>query len=283
MGNRTALTDREYTILSGILRREYGIDLDETGVDVIRAKLERYRERRALSSPAACISDIVGDEERARALGDVIYSQATHFNRHPHHFEFLVDTILREHAGESPSTGDELSIWCLGCSTGQEPYTIAIYLLERVFTECRSTASFRITAADCSPSSLRQTNEGRYTHEDVKRLEPLAYHKYFVPDGPDHLVARESVRKHIETRPFNFVTSEYVFDRQAEYVFMRNAIDFHSRESKRTVLQNLHHLLKPGGYLVLGDCPGMSPGEVAECGYTEVAPGRYRSAPRDTE
>lgn len=283
MDSRTALTEVEYSTLSGILQREYGVDLDEAAVEVIRAKLERYRERRALSSVAECISDIVGDQEQARALGDIIYSQSTHFNRHPDHFEFLVDTVLLEQRG-SPATGDPLSIWCLGCSTGQEPYTIAIYLMERVFTaRSGSAAPFRLTAADCSPSSLRQAKEARYARDDVKRLEPLAYAKYFVSDGADHLVVGEDVRQHIEIRPFNLVTSAYVFDRQAEYVFMRNAINFHTRESKRTVLHNLHHLLKPGGYLVLGDCPGMAAGEVAECGYEQVRPGCYRSTPRETE
>ena len=277
MGNRTCLTDADYDVLSGLVQREYGIDLNKASNEVIRLKLERYRERRALSSVAECVSDILGDETRVQALGDIIYSQATHFNRDPQHFEFLVDSVVREHGQRLSSRGSELSMWSLGCSTGQEAYTIAIYLMERVFTERGSTAPFRITAADCSPSSLRRTSEGRYAPDDVKRLEPLAHHRYFDADGDGHLVVRDEVRKYIEVKRFNIITSEYVFDRRAEYVFMRNAIDFHAHQAKRTELEKLHRLLTPGGHLFLGDIPGMEPADIAACGYREVMHGCYQS------
>src|SRR5262245_15083749 len=119
MGNHSALTDDEYAALSGILHREYGIDLDEHSADTVLAKIERYRERRTLASVAACISEILHDESRALDIGDIVYSQATHFNRCPDHFDLLIDVVLRTQRERRLSAGDELSIWSLGCSTGQ--------------------------------------------------------------------------------------------------------------------------------------------------------------------
>lgn len=266
------LSDMEYHFLATMLEREYGIDLAAASPEIIEAKIGKYRERHNLASTAECIDQIRREGSEAANLGDVIYSQRTCFNRSPEHFRFVVEALRRrpmEQRGAGP-----VRVWCAACSTGQEAYTIAIYLLEHF--DGASPEGFQIVASDCSRTALQRAEAGRYHPLDVRELEPIGAERYFTEDA-GVLTVKPDLRSHLEFRVLNLVTSEYGFDRELDFVFLRNALDFHSAESRLAILRNVHRTLKPGGHLVLGDCPRLAVDDVSAQGYEALADGCYRT------
>ncbi|HSR70512.1 MAG TPA: CheR family methyltransferase [Acidobacteriota bacterium] len=273
MTNQTAITfSAGYQAICGILLREFGVDPSEANALIFQYKVEKYMEKHRLSSAEECVGYILEDKSRLLDLSDHIYSQSTHFNRHPEHFRFMVETSLREGRREKASPENPLRVWSLACSSGQEAYTIAFNLMEHLFPEPESWSSLKVEGADCSRLSLETARKAVYSREDVERLSPLPYHKYFEEAGPDHLAVLPQVREKVDFDFFNLVEPIYPYLAQMDYVFLRNALDFHTSHSRTAVLSKVRMTLKRGGYLILGDCP-----DALAYGYEEAAPGCLRA------
>ncbi len=266
-----------YDEICRILDIEYGVDLRSANPGVVQAKFRKFLDLNGLSELAQCLESIRNDPAQLQSLADIIYSQSTHFNREPEHFRYLVKTVLEEQPRRRASPTDRLEIWCPGCSTGQEAYTIAIYLMEYVFTDSQAADAIHITGADCSLPSLETALAGVYPLDDVKGLTPIPYEKYFVEAGQGNLSVGPAVRRQVDFVEFNLVTAEYGPEASLDWVFLRNAIDFHTVESQRKILTKVRRALKEGGYLVLGAFPviGMDPAPGRK--FELTAPGCYRA------
>jgi chemotaxis protein methyltransferase CheR len=268
----TALTGTDYHTLQQILLAEYGIDLRDYDRDVLARRIADYCQARGLASLAEVVASIGCDAAALRALGDVVYSHTTHFNRTPEHFDYLVD-VARQARAARP--GETFAVWSVGCSTGQEPYSIAIALLARGF-EDRDDAPFRVVGSDCSPAALEAAAAARYRVEDVRRLAPLDYKRYFVETGSNVLEVAPAVRRHVSFGYLNLLTSDYGVEGAFDVVFLRNVLEFHGPAGITTILAKLRSALKSGGHLVQGEKPPMSASDERLCGYECMAPGCYR-------
>jgi chemotaxis protein methyltransferase CheR len=267
----------EYDTLCALLGREYGIDLRAMDKSIVERKCRQYVDKYKLFSLAECLDFIACDQARLQELGDVIYSQSTYFNRQPDDFKFVIDTMIHGPGEVLADETDTLNVWSLGCSTGQEVYTIAVYLMERL-GDCRSSR-FRVRGSDCSYSAIEKARAGRYKSDDVRRLEPIDYSKYFAKsDRQDELLARPELCQHVTFSPFNLVTSDYKPHQDFACVFLRNAIDFHTPESKALIMTNVRGALRNGGYLILGEDPGIGRRDMWGYGYELIGDGRYQAA-----
>jgi chemotaxis protein methyltransferase CheR len=277
MNGKTELAGPDYETLCAILDREYGVDLRIMGRDVITSRLDEYCSAHGLTSMADCVRRIESDSERVKEIAGLVYSGHTHFNRDPDHFRLVVDTLQKERqAGRSPA--DPFVIWSLGCSTGQEAYTMVLYLLEYLNIPAGGAAPFRVEAADCSEFAVRHAQEGRYRLDDVQRLAPIPYQKYVRDDDEGYIRLLPSVKRHVSFRVFNLVSSPYPPPGSGDVVFLRNALDFHAQRSREAVLANVHATLRPGGRLILGGVStlrNMRALEVAQFGYEQETPGCY--------
>jgi chemotaxis protein methyltransferase CheR len=277
MNSQYVIEAEGFDTLCSLIYREYGVDIRATNRTIVQRKMERYCAQHGLTSLADCLRFIQCGKIHLQEVGDFVYSQNTMFNRQPADFAFLVDTLLREDRSGSASAPDPLHVVCLGCSTGQEAYTVAIHLMEYVFTSPSSRSAFHVAGLDCSQACLRIAAEGKYQTGDVRRLEPIPYAKYFVPscDG-QHIVGAE-LRQLVTFRQFNLITSDYTLERDIDYVFLRNAINFHTASSRASILTKVHRTLRARGYLILGEGPRIGKVDVRDYGFESVAAGYYRA------
>jgi chemotaxis protein methyltransferase CheR len=275
MTHALVLEGPDYDVLCKILRREYGRDLTEIDPALVQTRLQAFCNRHGLSSVAECVELLQRDEAGLREVGDVVYSHGTWFNREPSQFEFLVRTAEQQRAGRGTPPAGDLSVWCLACSTGQEAYTAAVYLMEHLFPGANDGGAFHVRGGDCSMSSLRIAEQGRYSVEDVRRLEPMAYTKYFATDADGCATALPALRRKVTFEHFNLLTSAYPFRDRVDFVFLRCALGFHKPRIRMTILAKVHASLKDGGHLILEPIPDRSP-LVRDCGFESVAPGCYR-------
>lgn len=170
----------------------------------------------------------------------------TSFFRDVKPFQFLRDTVLPDLLSNRTTP---LSIWSAACSSGQEPYSLAILLAEN-FPQL-SSREVKILATDISEKMVRRTHEGVFTQMEVNRgLPERALAQYFQRNGLSWK-ASDTLRQMIRAELFNLT---YTWRKREQYdiVFMRNVLIYFNRETKIRVLRQLRQCIRPDGWLFLG-------------------------------
>jgi chemotaxis protein methyltransferase CheR len=151
------------------------------------------------------------------------------------------------------AVGKELKIWCAACSTGQEPYSIAMLLHEKM---PRVAAITTILASDIAQETLRRASEGLYTRFEIDRGLPENYRKrYFTAEG-DKFRISEAMRKAVALRQINLISEP--FPTGQDIIFCRNVSIYFTDEQKKLLFRKLKEALKPDGVLVLGSAESLS-------------------------
>jgi chemotaxis protein methyltransferase CheR len=183
-----------------------------------------------------------------RRVVEAMTTNETSFFRDFHPFEALKKHILPDLIAKRGPTR-ELTIWCAACSTGQEPYTLAMLLREHF----PSLASWkvRILATDLSSEILSRAREGRYSQLEVNRGLPAALLvKYFVKEGCNWQL-REDIRRMVEFQIMNLSTAWPLLP-PMDLVLMRNVLIYFGMDTKKEILIKVRRVLRPDGYFFLG-------------------------------
>jgi len=188
------------------------------------------------------------DSELHERVVDALTTNETTFFRDVSPFESLRETVLPELIERRARTRT-LSIWSAGCSTGQEPYSIAMAIREH-FPELASW-NLSILGTDISPSVLERARRGRYGQLEVNRGLPAhLLVRHFTRAGMEWEI-QESIRRMVRFQRRNLIT-EWGGLPPFDLVFMRNVMIYFDVESKRDVLARMHQQLAANGYLLLG-------------------------------
>lgn len=191
----------------------------------------------------------VSDAGLRRRVVEAMTTNETSFFRDSHPFEGLRKCIipgLIERRAQQRS----LSIWSAACSTGQEPYSIAMLLKE--YFPSLSNWNVRILASDLCTGILDRARAGRYGQLEVNRGLPAAMLlKFFQRDGLDWQID-ESVRKLVQFQQFNLAADPWPALPQMDIVFLRNVLIYFDMPTKQQILAKIRRLLRPDGYLFLG-------------------------------
>ena len=210
------------------------------------------------------------DGKELGALINCVTTNKTSFFRENHHFEFLSDVVVPEIVAGSrlsavarggarfaSSPGRKtISIWSAACSTGEEPYSIAITLLESL--DKLSTfagANIRIAASDIDTTVLNKAVRGIYREDELESVEPVLQKKYFLR-GKDEMSGQIKVKKQVtslvEFRRINLMDRSWQLDGPFDAIFFRNALIYFQQDVQDLFLRRMVRYLKPGGYLFLG-------------------------------
>jgi len=252
---RVELTDAELARLRYVLGAAAGLFFDDNR----RASLGHGIERRLAATGIASVARYVeaveagaGGVER-QALVDEVTIQETHFFRNPPQVralrEHVLPTLLRDAA-----TSRRLRIWSAGCSTGEEPYTIAMLLLELLAaSDAGAGWDIRVVGTDISNRALATARSGRYGERAVAFVEPATLARWFTRDGPQYVV-RPQVRDLVELRHHNLAAepTPFLAGEDVDLILCRNVTIYLSRDVTRALLGRLHAGLRPGGYLFIG-------------------------------
>ncbi|HEX4183720.1 MAG TPA: protein-glutamate O-methyltransferase CheR [Caulobacteraceae bacterium] len=180
----------------------------------------------------------------------------TYFYREDHQLQCLTNDLLAERTkGRAP--GQTIRIWSAPCSTGEEPYSIAIWLLEN--WPQVDTFDIEIVGSDIDTRVLDAAREGLFGERALMRLSPELVEKYFEPAGPQHWRLIEDLRASVRFTPVNLVEiGETAPHGQFDVIFCRNVLIYFDEISRRTAAENLFDNLMPGGFICLGHTESMS-------------------------
>jgi chemotaxis protein methyltransferase CheR len=252
--NDESISGRDYARLCELIYAEAGIHLGTERKTMLEARIKRRLKVLNLDSYRDYCDYLFGREGLKAELShliDVVTTNKTDFFREPGHFDFLVERALPELAERL--AGKQFTIWSAGCSTGEEPYTMAIVLSE--YAQTHPGFRFRILASDISSIVLAKAEQAVYTSDIVAPVPPLLRRKYFMrgrkPGSEQQRVVPE-LRKLVEFRRLNFMDSNYGMSEKADAIFCRNVIIYFDRATQQNILLKLTNCLAPGGYLFVG-------------------------------
>ena len=274
-----AVSDRDFLRFQALIHREAGIWLAPVKKALLVGRLAKRLRELGLTSYGAYYERVVEDEaERIRML-DAICTNETHFFREPRHFEFLVDKVFpawRADAAEG-RRAHRIRVWSAACSTGEEPYTIAMELLHAFPTGWE----LEVLASDLSTKVLDRAAAGIWPIEKAKEI-PDGHRKAFMLRGfgaqEGLMKAGPELREIVRFARVNLVGDAWPGGPPFDLVFCRNVLIYFERQSKTAVVERLLERLDPRGYLFLGHAESLG-------GFTArarpVLPTVYQPAPRE--
>jgi chemotaxis protein methyltransferase CheR len=240
----------EFSYLCELVKTSTAISLDSQREYLMEARLATIAQREGFASVSELLNRVRagGSTQLQWKVVEAMTTNETSFFRDIKPFEALrqvvVPTLMKARQAER-----KLSIWCAACSSGQEPYTIAMLLREH-FTELQNW-KVTILATDIATDMLDKSKSGRYTQLEVNRGLPANYLiKYFKKDGVDWQID-EGVRKMVDVRRMNLSVAWPLMP-PIDLVMLRNVMIYFPVETKKQILKNMRSVLRPDGYLFLG-------------------------------
>jgi chemotaxis protein methyltransferase CheR len=271
-----SISSRDYTRLCDLIYREAGIRLGPDKRTMLEGRLNRRLKALDLESYARYCDYLFAREGLKQELVhliDVVTTNKTDFFREPGHFDFLVEKALPDLTARNES-GRPLLIWSAGCSTGEEPYTLAIVLSEYALTH--PGFRFRILATDICTTVLAKAETGVYSNEVISPVLAALRRKYFMrshdPSSNRVRVVPE-LRRLVEFRRLNFMDADFGMVEKADAIFCRNVIIYFDRPTQERILRKLSSHLAPHGYMFVGHAETLHEMDLP---LVPVAPALYR-------
>jgi Methylase of chemotaxis methyl-accepting proteins len=239
---------------SEFIKSELGIKMPPSKKTLLEARLQkRLRELGMGSHEEYCeyLFSPRGMDEELVKLVDVVTTNTTDFFREPKHFDILSNRVLPS-VCERCGTGREVKVWSAGCSSGEEPYTLAMVLSE--FARTNQGFRFNILATDISTHVLRLAVRAIYPEGKIGPI-PQEYRKRYLLRSKDR--TRQLVRigpearSHVRFRRLNFM-EDFSFDGQLDIIFCRNVVIYFDRQTQETLFSRFCRKLAVGGYLFIG-------------------------------
>lgn len=252
-----ALSHKSFARFAQFITGQLGIKMSESKVPMLQSRLmRRLRELQigSLEEYQEYLFNSAGSHEELVHFIDAITTNKTDFFREPQHFDYLVNTALRNvspgRAGEIPW---HLKLWCAGCSSGEEPYTLAMVLSE--YAREHPGFDFSILATDISTKMLDHAQTGIYDAARIEPVpEPLRQRCLLRSNDPARHQVRivPELRSKLTFRRLNFMDADYGMKQTFDVIFFRNVMIYFDKETQEAVLQKQCRCLRPGGYLFVG-------------------------------
>jgi chemotaxis protein methyltransferase CheR len=246
-------TTRDFFRIAAALKSETGITLAEVKAPLVYARLvKRVRELGLESFRAYCalIGGEEGGEERRR-MAAALTTNVTRFFREPHHFQHLRESVMPELARHA-QRGGRVRLWSAGCSSGEEPYSIALTILEVLPDAWR--LDVKVLATDIDTAMLTRGQAGIYSDVETAPIPAELRRKWFHPrgDGAERLWgASRALCNLVAFRPLNLM-SAWPMRGPFQAIFCRNTVIYFEEPEQQRVWRQMAQICAPGGALYVG-------------------------------
>ncbi len=245
-------TESDFDNIRDLVHKRTGINLSKAKMDMVYSRLARRLRQLGIER----FSDYTrlldqGDDDELVQFTNAITTNLTSFFREPHHFTYLEKTaipgLLRSNASER-----RLRIWSAGCSTGEEPYTLAITLM-RSIPDIRKW-DVKILATDLDSQVLEKAKAGVYTEERISGLDRHIVNEWFVRgrgDKAGQVKVKESLQDLITFKQLNLI-EEWPMKGPFDVIFCRNVVIYFDKDTQRGLFDRYADILRPDGHIMLG-------------------------------
>ena len=248
------MRENEFEFIRGLVYEHSRINLGPDKRELVSARLgKRLRATNLTSVSDYCnLLKTRNDGEELAHLIDAISTNHTFFFREIAHFDFLQNTVIPEmKARAQQERWSQFNVWSAACSSGDEPYSIAITLDENL----GATWPWRIEATDISNRILEKASAGIYREETVSKLEPARVRRHFQRGhGPQqgNYRVKTALQSGIKFQQLNLLEGPPPFKDLFQVIFCRNVMIYFDRPTQEELVQKLTQHIVPGGYLFVG-------------------------------
>lgn len=265
MSEAVRLSEKEFGRLSEYIRSELGIKMPLSKKTLLESRLQKRLRHLGISSfgeycdyvfsPAGLGGELIH-------MIDLVTTNKTDFFREPHHFEFLVSSVLPELVRErGAGVREPLMAWSAGCSTGEEPYTLSMVLSEFGGMYPGLGFDYSILASDISTRVLEIAGKGIYPEDRVTPVAMNLRKKYLLRsrDKANELVRIvPELRSKVRFRRINFMDEDFGFREPIDILFCRNVVIYFDKPTQEKLMRKFNDCMRPGSFLFIGHSETLS-------------------------
>jgi len=260
-----SITEREYRRLTEIIRSETGIVFPQAKWTMIETRLGRRARALGVADLSAYCQHLESPEGKRSEtpyLVDAVTTHKTDFFREPAHFDYLAGQVVEELARhEGAGIRRPLLVWSAACSTGEEPYSVAMVLAGYAASVAPRPYRFRVEASDVSAVVLETARRAVYPESLIAPVpEPLRRRYILRSKDRGQAIVRiaPEIRACVFYRLLNLMDRDYGFREPLDVVFCRNVMIYFDREAQQQILSRIVDTLRPGGYLIMGHAESLT-------------------------
>jgi len=247
-----AMADEQFDFLARLVHERTGIMVPPEKRQMLCSRLDRRLRAVGLDDYVG-YCELLHSEPDGRELAELVNAvttNLTHFFREPHHFDHLAKRALPDALRLLERDGSRrLRVWSAGCSTGQEPYSIAMTLLAHL--PAVASWDLRILATDVDSNVLAEAAEGRYPAEQAAKLADT-YRKRFTRSRRDGTIEiADDVRRLVTFKPLNLI-EPWPVSGPFQIIFCRNVVIYFDKPTQRVLFDRFAELMPVGGWLYIG-------------------------------
>jgi chemotaxis protein methyltransferase CheR len=249
------LTKEEFRLIADIAYRRWGLSLPDTKMPMVSGRLSSYARRTGVASIEEFIGRLQSDESQQDLLAifDMLSTNVTSFFRDPEHFNYLEREFYTALARGNTTLPDrKIRIWSAACSTGAEPYSLAIHAREHL--PAIDQWDVRILATDLSDSALAVARRGVYPADMLGSLDPDLVARHFLRGtgrSAGYVKVSPAARDLVTVARLNLI-DPWPMKGPMQVIFCRNVMIYFDNPTKQRLVERMYDLLDPGGLLVLG-------------------------------
>jgi chemotaxis protein methyltransferase CheR len=246
------ITDNEFEKIKALVYDKFGISLGDQKKTLVVERLQKVLRGADLSSFSEYYNYVAADKtgKALQVMCDLISTHHTYFFREHDHFDIMKKEVLPYMVKAAEKTG-KLRIWSAGCSSGEEPYTMAMTIME-YFNHNIKGLDIAILATDVSVSTLEKAVEACYTQEQLQHVPEGLKKRYMEDNGNGTFTAAESLRAMITFKKLNLMDEMYPFKGKFGLISCRNVMIYFDKPTRNSLVEKFCRYSAQDGYLFVG-------------------------------
>lgn len=248
------ISDQEFDRMRSLIYSKFGINLSLEKRSLLVGRLQKILRTEGFASFNDYYDHLL-NEKSGRGLSklvDHVSTNHTYFYRESAHFEYFRQHALPEIVARLKKSGSrDLRVWCAGCSSGEEAYTL-LMLMQEVLGSEYGNFDAGLLATDISDRILSTAKTGLYPEEKIEPLPDPLKRKYFLRHDHERVQVVESIRREAVFRRFNLMNTQFPFRKPFHIIFCRNVMIYFDRQTRDALVRRFHAVTEAGGYLFIG-------------------------------
>ncbi|MBF0399893.1 MAG: protein-glutamate O-methyltransferase [Magnetococcales bacterium] len=254
---RITLSDSDFQRLSAFIESTSGIQMPLSKKSMLTARIQkrlRLLKMHSFTDYVDCVLDPHDQTQELINFLDIVTTNKTDFFREPNHFTYLTDTVIPDlMQGTGAGVSRPFRIWSAPCSTGEEPYTMAMVIQE--FAGKTRGFKCQILGTDLSTRALQHAENAVYDMDKAEPV-PLPFKQKYMLRGKDRSLPRvrmkPEIRAMVRFQHLNFMDNDYPISQPMDVIFCRNCLIYFDRPTAEKIVNKLCRHLVAGGYLFIG-------------------------------
>ncbi|MBF0230823.1 MAG: protein-glutamate O-methyltransferase CheR [Desulfamplus sp.] len=242
------ISNKDFNTLSQLIYSESGINIHIGKMELLKSKIAKRMRTTKISSCHEYLNYLMNSKAEITEFIDTVTTNHSFFFRE----NISIQKAIQALSIENKKQPRIFKIWCAACSTGDEPYSVAVQMLEQ-------NLQFSILATDISHSVLNTAMRGVYSQERLRNVPIPTLHKYFqkgIGQNIGYVKVRKEVMRHIDFKKFNLITDP-IPDDKFDVVLCRNVMIYFDEQTTEKVVNRLYHALKIGGFFIIGQAESL--------------------------